>query len=121
MADLKQLKIRRDDDFAEGDPLAELSRIMGVPKPGEEAEFDDFGIDLERELLGEFEKDEPAEPSRVMAFPDRTPAPAPADEVPDLGADFEAELKERVRAAGRSLSRSDTSSSAAMSCPCRSM
>lgn len=100
MADLKQLKIRRDDDFAEGDPLAELSRIMGVPKPGEEAEFDDFGIDLERELLGEFEQDEPAESSsRVMAFPERAPAPAPADDAADLGADFEAELEAEFSAA----------------------
>lgn len=75
MADLHNVKAKRVDDIAEDDPLAELTRIMGVaPKSAPtEAEFDDFGIDLERELLGEFE---PIAPANAPGTAPRQEAPA---------------------------------------------
>ncbi|MCK9552565.1 SPOR domain-containing protein [Aquamicrobium sp.] len=64
MADRTQLRIADRDDIAADDPFAELTRIMGfdprVPvKPDNEPRFedvadDDFTIDLEKELMGEF-------------------------------------------------------------------
>ena len=68
MADRTQLKIADRDQLAENDPFAELTRMMGfdprVPvQPQGEARTeplaDDFAIDLEKELMGEF-GDEPA-------------------------------------------------------------
>ncbi|MVA97563.1 hypothetical protein GN330_09930 [Nitratireductor sp. CAU 1489] len=91
MADLKQLKVKHDDDFAENDPLAELTRIMGgMPQATGAGEVDDdFGIDLERELMGELEQD--VEPYARHPLQPREPAP---DEhvLPDLGQSFEDEL-----------------------------
>ena len=61
MADLKQLKAKPLVDFRESDPLAELTRIMGLSsQSSEDGAMDDFGIDLERELLGDFGDAEPA-------------------------------------------------------------
>ena len=83
MADRNQLKIADPIDLADDDPFAELTRIMGfdprsckrVRKPANEpgaaaakpvpvevapapavqdVAHDDFGIDLEKELMGEF-------------------------------------------------------------------
>lgn len=72
MAERTQLKTAHQDHFADDDPFAELTRIMGfdprepVQNPGEPAVAaeqaaggdeaivgDDFSIDLERELLGD--------------------------------------------------------------------
>lgn len=72
MADRTQLKIADKNDFADEDPFAELTRIMGfdprqpvvrqdVGAPAERIEpavDDDFGIDLEKELLGELAGDD---------------------------------------------------------------
>jgi len=65
MADRTQLRIAdRDDNIAEDDPFAELTRIMGfdprvpvAPESEQRSEVaveDDFAIDLEKELMGEF-------------------------------------------------------------------
>ncbi len=90
MADLKQLKVKRDDDFAENDPLAELTRIMGgMPETSGASDADDFGIDLERELMGELEQDlDP--PARHPRQPEEPAADAQA--LPELGQAFEDEL-----------------------------
>ena len=87
MADLKQLKVKRDDDFAENDPLAELTRIMGgMPETSGASDADDFGIDLERELMGELEQDlDP--PARHPRQPEEPAADAQA--LPELGQAFE--------------------------------
>ncbi|MBT1154279.1 SPOR domain-containing protein [Aminobacter anthyllidis] len=72
MADRTQLKIADKNDFADEDPFAELTRIMGfdprqpvvrqdVGAPADRVEptvDDDFGIDLEKELLGELASDD---------------------------------------------------------------
>ncbi|GAA2822758.1 sporulation related protein [Aminobacter aminovorans] len=80
MADRTQLKIADKNDFADEDPFAELTRIMGfdprqpvvrqdVGAPADRVEptvDDDFGIDLEKELLGELAGDDlVAEPERI--------------------------------------------------------
>jgi len=77
MADTTQLRVADRDGFADNDPFAELTRIMGfdprepvrqpeqTPAPAASVEAqsadivgDDFGIDLEKELMGEFGLDE---------------------------------------------------------------
>lgn len=90
MADRTQLRIAdRDENIAEDDPFAELTRIMGfdprVPvKPEGEARSeavtgDDFAIDLEKELMGEF-GDEPQPASGTAYAPAEQPAYEPAPE-----------------------------------------
>lgn len=82
MADGTQLKIADKNDFAEEDPFAELTRIMGFdprqPVRQEaaalsaraEPSMDDFGIDLEKELLGELAgEDLTAVPERAVSAP----------------------------------------------------
>ncbi|TIL84517.1 MAG: SPOR domain-containing protein, partial [Mesorhizobium sp.] len=68
MADRTQLKAAAENDIASDDPFAELTRIMGFDprqpvKPqaqstaaaaSQPADDGDFGIDLEKELMGEF-------------------------------------------------------------------
>ncbi|ESZ10833.1 SPOR domain-containing protein [Mesorhizobium sp. L48C026A00] len=68
MADRTQLKAAAQNDIANDDPFAELTRIMGFDprqpvKPqaqstaaaaSQPADDGDFGIDLEKELMGEF-------------------------------------------------------------------
>ncbi|MCV0396681.1 MAG: SPOR domain-containing protein [Rhizobiaceae bacterium] len=80
MAERSQRKIADESDFHPNDPFAELTRIMGfdprVAELGEqqtvapEAVDDDLGIDLERELLGEFD-----------VYGDQDPDDAPDDAV----------------------------------------
>ncbi|MGT2465847.1 hypothetical protein ACVOMV_13000 [Mesorhizobium atlanticum] len=69
MADRTPLKVADHNDIADDDPFAELTRIMGFdPRqpvrqtaPAAEkampasAGADDFDIDLEKELMGEFD------------------------------------------------------------------
>ncbi|TPN33161.1 SPOR domain-containing protein [Mesorhizobium sp. B2-3-3] len=71
MADRTQLRIADNNDIADDDPFAELTRIMGFDprqpvKPqapvqsqatvaGPSVQEDDFDIDLEKELMGEFD------------------------------------------------------------------
>lgn len=79
MADRTQLRIADRDDIAEDDPFAELTRIMGfdprVPvKPQDEARSqpaaeDDFAIDLEKELMGEFGEEPQPAPAPEAAYP----------------------------------------------------
>lgn len=65
MADRTQLRVADNNDIADDDPFAELTRIMGfdprqpvkpkadvVSQPADEGDFD---IDLEKELMGEFD------------------------------------------------------------------
>ena len=55
MADLKHLKVQPHGKDGDVDPLAELTRIMGLnPQTGaRDTVSDEFGIDLERELIGD--------------------------------------------------------------------
>jgi hypothetical protein len=83
MAERNHLRIADQNDLPNDDPFAELTRIMGfdprqpvrpqsAAEPGQDsAEVvvggDDFGIDLEKELMGELEADEAA-PDAQAAF-----------------------------------------------------
>jgi hypothetical protein len=71
MADPKHLKVQPIGS-GDGDPLAELTRIMGMNTPSaalRDVRPDDFGIDLERELLGDLGANDsrPPEPASVRA------------------------------------------------------
>lgn len=108
MADRTQLKVSENNEVDRDDPFAELTRIMGfdprVPVTRSEAEalrslsapapvVDDFEIDLEKELMGDFSFDE--EPITLVAAneemapetaawqPAEEPAPVEAD-LPEL-------------------------------------
>lgn len=77
MADPKHLKVQPLGS-GDGDPLSELTRIMGMNTPSaalRDVRPDDYGIDLERELLGDLGANDsrPSEPASV-----RTAAPAAA-------------------------------------------
>ncbi|TPM96263.1 SPOR domain-containing protein [Mesorhizobium sp. B2-1-3A] len=78
MADRTQLRVADNNDIADDDPFAELTRIMGfdprqpvkqqapaqAPAAGPSVQEDDFDIDLEKELMGEFDAgDSAAAPS----------------------------------------------------------
>ena len=83
MADRTPLKVTDHNDIADDDPFAELTRIMGfdprqpvrqpAPAPekatpaGQDAEEGDFDIDLEKELMGEFDSVEDSEPVAQQA------------------------------------------------------
>jgi hypothetical protein len=71
MVDRTQLKIADRDQLSNDDPFAELTRIMGfdprqpvqqepaaAPSSVAGVEADDFGIDLEKELMGEFAQED---------------------------------------------------------------
>ncbi|SMH49058.1 SPOR domain-containing protein [Mesorhizobium australicum] len=62
MASKTVLKAAHPSEFPETDPLAELSRIMGLAKEEAAANSSeaDFEIDLEQELMGELFGEEPA-------------------------------------------------------------
>ncbi|BCG80119.1 SPOR domain-containing protein [Mesorhizobium sp. 113-3-3] len=71
MADRTQLRVADNNDIADDDPFAELTRIMGfdprqpvkqqarvepqVAAASQPVQEDDFDIDLEKELMGEFD------------------------------------------------------------------
>lgn len=87
MASKTVLKAARPSEFPETDPLAELSRIMGLAKEEAAANSSeaDFGIDLEQELMGELFGDEPAADLEA-----RAPQPEEgAAEFETLQADFD--------------------------------
>ncbi|TPI15802.1 SPOR domain-containing protein [Mesorhizobium sp. B4-1-3] len=83
MADRTPLKVADHNDIADDDPFAELTRIMGFdprqpvrqPAPAVEKampanqalEADDFDIDLEKELMGEFDSVEESAPVTQQA------------------------------------------------------
>ena len=74
MADRTQLRVADNNDIADDDPFAELTRIMGfdprqpvkpqapvppkAPVADQSAQESDFDIDLEKELMGEFGADD---------------------------------------------------------------
>src|SRR4051812_47348216 len=85
MADRTQLRVADNNDIAEDDPFAELTRIMGfdprqpvkpqAPAVETVAGEGDFDIDLEKELMGEFgdevgsvQADQPAAEIHEPAF-----------------------------------------------------
>jgi hypothetical protein len=88
MAERNQLKVADQVDHAADDPFEELTRIMGFdprrpdpaptarntgPRPVETSVEDDFGIDLEKELMGEFQGDDrpaAAEAQAAAMIPD---------------------------------------------------
>lgn len=78
MADLKHLKVQPLGGNGDGDPLAELTRIMGMnpqASASRDAAPEDFGIDLEREMLGDLGANDSRPPE---AAPVRASSPAPA-------------------------------------------
>ncbi|MGB3388387.1 MAG: hypothetical protein WBA88_10440, partial [Pseudaminobacter sp.] len=100
MAEKPQLRIADQDHFSDDDPFAELTRIMGfdprVPVR-QEPEFeaasepqgsagqgdgDDFGIDLEKELMGEFAAEDSGDESLHSIEPADEPAAEFQPEMP---------------------------------------
>lgn len=95
MAEKNHLRIADQNDLPNDDPFAELTRIMGFDprqpvrqQPAEApaqdpsgavADEDDFGIDLEKELMGELEAEETA-PEAEAAFQPVEAAYEPATE-----------------------------------------
>ena len=69
MADLKHLKLQPHGDAGGSDPLAELTRIMGMSthSAARDAAPDDFGIDLERELMGDLGANDSHAPAAAPA------------------------------------------------------
>ena len=89
MADRTQLRVADNNDIADDDPFAELTRIMGFDprqpvKPAEKAapanqaaEEGDFDIDLEKELMGEFGDDDAVvAPAEAVVAPSQAEEPA---------------------------------------------
>ncbi len=122
MADKNQLKIADQVDLADDDPFAELTRIMGfdprqpakaaaqqnqasAPEPAaveQASEEDDFSLDLEKELLGEFAlEDETSAPDLVAEAAVPAEAPTPDAEpyeisgsaIPEVDFDFAADFE----------------------------
>lgn len=102
MADNKQFKRREETDVAEDDPLAELTRIMGLQEaPADVAEVQsdpgasdesDAEIDLEKELMGGL-SDEPARSQPLQAVQTNTTAP---DRQPEIHPTVDDEEMERA-------------------------
>jgi hypothetical protein len=84
MADRTPLKFADRDTISDNDPFAELTRIMGFDprQPVTRKETpdpvigDDFDIDLEKELMGEFGLDEEERAPAVNAAPEVAVSPA---------------------------------------------
>ena len=127
MANKSQLKAVGEQDFSESDPFAELTRIMGFdprvqPTPRPE---DDFQIDLEKELMGEFGSPDEHEDAHRQVGPaaelhrEASPAEAvqpgkeadpyqPADDLEDaLTSVFQQELGEESDAYASSAAATD--------------
>ncbi|WP_157019159.1 SPOR domain-containing protein [Mesorhizobium xinjiangense] len=95
MADHGQLKVKQDIDSVDDDPLAELTRIMGLAPDGktEDQQFDDFGIDLEQELLGAFDAEAPSDaaaPDQSALAEPSIPAASP-EEIDQSGSEVHAD------------------------------
>lgn len=96
MADRTQARVANHNDIASDDPFAELTRIMGfdprepvqrqaASQPAAE-QAEDFDIDLEKELMGEFDayEEEPATaPQSLAAIPSLSAKPAAAEAADD--------------------------------------
>ena len=90
MVERNQLKIADRNEVAEDDPFAELTRIMGFdprePVTRSQAQSvvhepvfeDDFGVDLEKELLGDFSPSDELAAVPQPAYTPAQPAYAPA-------------------------------------------
>jgi hypothetical protein len=102
MAERNHLRIADHNDLPNDDPFAELTRIMGFDprqpvrqQPAQEpaeaiAGEDDFGIDLEKELMGELEAEEAAPVAQTAFQPYKdTAEPAAADSAGLNDASFE--------------------------------
>ena len=128
MADKNQLKIADRVDLADDDPFAELTRIMGfdprqpvkqsapeqqAPAPEQAhveqaADDDDFSLDLEKELLGDFafEDDMPVAGASYEAAASVAEAPAaeapiaPEAADPEVDFDFAADFDAAMAASG---------------------
>ncbi|QND53179.1 hypothetical protein HB779_15695 [Phyllobacterium sp. 628] len=79
MADNYLQRSHRQDDsrFGNDDPLMELSRIMGEPIEEEKSatgSSEDFALDLERELMGDFEESPQTPANPVQAAHDHSDA-----------------------------------------------
>jgi hypothetical protein len=86
MASNSVLKSARDSDFHDSDPLAELSRIMGLAREDAANAGADFQIDLEQELMGAFSDEEPRSQANY-AFAAAAPA-EPENEFDDVFSDI---------------------------------
>jgi hypothetical protein len=83
MAERNHLRIADHSDLPNDDPFAELTRIMGFdPRqpvrqqptqnaPEANADEDDFGIDLEKELMGDMEAEDAAPGAQAAFQPDQ--------------------------------------------------
>lgn len=82
MASNTVFKAERDNGYKDADPLAELSRIMGMDQPHGASTEDnlDFAIDLEQELLSDLASDyaQPSDASRA-ALTDTAARDMPSD------------------------------------------
>jgi len=105
MASNSVLKSARDSGFDESDPLAELSRIMGLAREDAAANGSDadFHIDLEQELMGAFAEEEPRSQANDVAPPvQHAEAPPAESEFDDMFSEvfeqeaFEATLQPSV-------------------------
>lgn len=108
MADRTQARVANHNDIASDDPFAELTRIMGfdprepvqrqaAPQPGDEP-AEDFDIDLEKELMGEFEayEEQPVAAPRALAAIQPPAAEPHVDEAADD--EFVASMEREFRA-----------------------
>lgn len=109
MADRTQARVANHNDIASDDPFAELTRIMGfdprepvqrqaAPQSTPE-QAEDFDIDLEKELMGEFEayQEEPVAAAQPGAAVPQLAAEPHTDET--VGDDFVASMEQEFRAA----------------------
>ncbi|RVA17278.1 SPOR domain-containing protein, partial [Mesorhizobium sp. M7D.F.Ca.US.004.03.1.1] len=101
MADRTQLRVADNNDIADDDPFAELTRIMGfdprqpvkpqspaqpkAPAVDHMAEEGDFDIDLEKEMMGEFGADD-SDAAPVAGAHEPRFGHEPAFEAADAGA-----------------------------------
>ncbi|WP_054311544.1 SPOR domain-containing protein [Mesorhizobium sp. 1M-11] len=114
MADRTQARVANHNDIASDDPFAELTRIMGfdprepvqrqaAPQPTA-GQAEDFDIDLEKELMGEFEAydEEPVAAAQPLAaLPPQATEPHADETVDD---DFVASMEQEFRAAEPAVS-----------------
>ncbi|MFN3549283.1 MAG: SPOR domain-containing protein [Mesorhizobium sp.] len=110
MADLKHLKVQPHGENSDTDPLAELTRIMGLaPQSGSNSGgSDDFGIDLERELIGELGANDSFAPAPVVSAPGAAPAvEAPARSFASKSVESWRSAFDEVASSSRSLPETD--------------
>lgn len=106
MADTSSYRPSSGNPISEDDPFAELTRIMGFdprekvhPQPAQPQS--DFGIDLEKEMLGDFGIEEPVAQQTQQAYAPVQPAapsipqqPASIEQLPEPTDDLDLALSE---------------------------